>query len=39
LGTSKIPPRSFLGEALVRSAPLIEETFGKFAAELLDLGR
>jgi phage gpG-like protein len=33
LGTSKVRP--FLSEALVRSAPLIEETFGKFAAELL----
>lgn len=40
MGTSRgIPPRSFLGEALKRSDPLIVTTFGKFAASLLSLGR
>lgn len=40
LGTSRgIPPRSFLGESLRRSDPLITATFGKFAASLLSLGR
>jgi hypothetical protein len=40
MGTSRgIPPRSFLGESLMRSIPLIDETFGKFAVSLLSLGR
>lgn len=40
MGTSRgIPPRSFLGESIKRSDPLIAETFGKFAASLLSFGR
>lgn len=39
LGTSRIPPRSFLGGALMRAGPTIELTFGQFAMSLLSLGR
>jgi phage gpG-like protein len=35
LGTSRIPPRSFLGLAMEHSLPFAEETFGKIAATIL----
>lgn len=39
MGTSRgIPPRSFLGEALMRSAPLVDVTFGRFTMNLLTFG-
>ena len=35
LGTSRIPPRSFLGLAMSNSMPFAEETFGKIAVAIL----
>jgi phage gpG-like protein len=35
LGTSRIPPRSFLGLAMAHSLPFAEETFGKIAVTIL----
>src|ERR1700694_5982604 len=35
LGTSRIPPRSFLGLAMRNSMPFAAETFGKIAAAIL----
>jgi hypothetical protein len=39
MGTSRGgPPRSFLGESLLRSVPLVEITFGSFAMNVLTFG-
>ena len=38
MGTSRIPPRPFLGGAMMRAGPLIEITFGKFTMNLLTFG-
>ena len=35
LGTSRIPPRSFLGLAMSECIPLAEEIFGKIAVKIL----
>jgi hypothetical protein len=35
LGTSRIPPRSFLGLAMAHSMPFAAETFGKIAVKIL----
>jgi hypothetical protein len=35
LGTSRIPPRSFLGLAMAHSLPFAAETFGKIAVAIL----
>jgi hypothetical protein len=38
MGTSRIPPRPFLGNALGKSQPRAEREFGHFAQELLTPG-
>lgn len=39
MGTSRgIPARSFLGQALMRSSPLVDVTFGRFTMNLLTFG-
>ncbi len=37
LGTSRIPPRSFLGLAMENALPIAEEIFGKIAVTVLML--
>jgi hypothetical protein len=39
LGTSRIPPRSFLGSAMLHSLPFAEETFGAIAVKILMIGK
>lgn len=39
LGTSRIPPRSFLGLAMSNTMPFAEETFGRIAVTILMMGK
>ncbi len=38
-GTSRIPPRPFLGPAMLHALPFAEETFGAIAVKILMMGK